>query len=183
MSIVTAYKLAQTFDQHTIFSGLSAKIEHDDKIGLVGPNGVGKSSLLRILAGIDRPTAGKNFRAGRIRLGYLHQEAVNAFAGRDNSVYMEMCTVFSTLHDLEADASTLIPALQSEAFYVGAMGSRRKRQARLKGLSEAGLDAQRIARLHAPVGLDIGALGASEIAVSILADLIRALRRVSPARR
>ncbi|MGB0955565.1 MAG: XdhC family protein [Panacagrimonas sp.] len=93
------------------------------------------------------------------------------------------CAVVSTLHDLEADASTLIPALQSEAFYVGAMGSRRKRQARLKGLSEAGLDAQRIARLHAPVGLDIGALGASEIAVSILADLIRALRRVSPARR
>lgn len=107
MSIVTAYKLAQTFDQHTIFSGLSAKIEHGDKIGLVGPNGVGKSSLLRILAGIDRPTAGKSFRAGRIRLGYLHQEAVSAFAGRDNSIYAEMCTVFSTLHDLKHEMTLL----------------------------------------------------------------------------
>lgn len=101
MSILTAYHLTQTFDQHLIFSGLSAKIAHGDKIGLVGPNGVGKSSLLRILAGIDRPAAGKSFRAGGIRLGYLHQEAVNAFADRDNSVYAEMRTVFSTLHDLE----------------------------------------------------------------------------------
>jgi len=107
MSIVIAHNLTQTFNQHTIFSGLSAKIEHGNKIGLVGPNGVGKSSLLRILAGIDRPTAGKSFRAGGIRLGYLHQEAVNAFADRDNSVYAEMRTVFVALHELAREMALL----------------------------------------------------------------------------
>ncbi len=112
MSIVTAYNLTQTFNQHTIFSGLSAKIEHGNKIGLVGPNGVGKTSLLRILAGIDRPTAGKSFRAGRLRLGYLHQEAVNAFANRDHSIYAEMRTVFTTLQALQSEM-TRIEALMA----------------------------------------------------------------------
>jgi len=55
MSLLTAYNLAQAFDRQVIFQGLSAKIEHGNKIGLVGPNGVGKTSLLRILAGLERP--------------------------------------------------------------------------------------------------------------------------------
>ena len=101
MSILTAYNLTQTFAQHTIFQGLTAKIAHGDKIGLVGPNGVGKTSLLRILAGIDRPSQGAVHHAGRIRLGYLHQEAVAAFASREHTIYEEMLTVFAGLHALE----------------------------------------------------------------------------------
>ena len=101
MSILTAHHLTQTFGQHTIFRGLSAKVEHGNKIGLVGPNGVGKTSLLRILAGLDRPSEGSAYRASRIRLGYLHQEAVDAFASRENTVYTEMLTVFDALRALE----------------------------------------------------------------------------------
>ena len=101
MSILTAHHLTQTFGQHTIFRGLSTKVEHGNKIGLVGPNGVGKTSLLRILAGLDRPSAGSAYRASRIRLGYLHQEAVDAFASRENTVYTEMLTVFDALRALE----------------------------------------------------------------------------------
>jgi ATP-binding cassette subfamily F protein 3 len=107
MSILTAFNLGQTFGNHTIFRGLSAKIEHGNKIGLVGPNGVGKTSLLRILAGLDQPSEGGAFRAGRLRLGYLHQEAVAAFASRDNTVYAEMLTVFAHLRDLERALAVL----------------------------------------------------------------------------
>ena len=107
MSILTAHNLTQRFDNYTIFRSLSAKIEHDNKIGLVGPNGVGKSSLLRILAGLDQPTEGSANRAGRMRLGYLHQEAVDAFASRDNTVYTEMLTVFAPLRALEDEMATI----------------------------------------------------------------------------
>jgi len=101
MSLLTAYNLAQAFDRQVIFQGLSAKIEHGNKIGLVGPNGVGKTSLLRILAGLERPTQGAAYRAGNLRLGYLQQEAVDTFASRDNTVYAEMLTVFAPLRALE----------------------------------------------------------------------------------
>ena len=107
MSILTANNLTQTFGNHTIFRGISAKIEHGSKIGLVGPNGVGKTSLLRILAGLDRPTEGGAYRGSRLRLGYLHQEAVDTFASRDNTVYTEMLTVFAPLRALETQMAAL----------------------------------------------------------------------------
>ncbi|CAN5503842.1 ABC-F family ATP-binding cassette domain-containing protein [soil metagenome] len=112
MSILTAHNLMQSFDRHIVFQGISAKIEHGNKIGMVGPNGVGKTSLLRILAGLDLPTEGRAYRASQIRLGYLHQEAIDAFAHRDNTVYTEMLTVFSALRTLETEM-TIIEALMA----------------------------------------------------------------------
>lgn len=85
--------------------------------------------------------------------------------------------VVCTTHDLEMDELALAPALRSSAFYVGALGSRRKlgeRQQRLRALAVRDAD---IERLRAPVGLDIGAATPAEIAVSVLAELIQALRR------
>ena len=107
MSLISAHDLAQQFDHYEIFHGLSAKVEQGSKIGLVGPNGVGKTSLLRILAGLDQPATGAVHRAGSLRLGYLHQEAVDAFASRANTVYEEMLTVFADLHQLEAQMAVL----------------------------------------------------------------------------
>src|SRR4051794_34402767 len=107
MSILTAHNLAQSFDNHAIFRGISAKIEHGNKIGLVGPNGVGKTSLLRIMAGLERPTEGSAYRASRIRLGYLQQEAVDTFASRDNTVYTEMLTVFAPLRGMEIQMTVM----------------------------------------------------------------------------
>ncbi|MFN8443511.1 MAG: ABC-F family ATP-binding cassette domain-containing protein [Caldilineaceae bacterium] len=101
MTILTAHNLSQTYVKHVIFSRISGKIEHGDKIGLVGPNGVGKTSLLRIMTGLERPTEGRVNRANNLRLGYLHQEAVQAFANRAHNVYDEMRTVFAHLHKLE----------------------------------------------------------------------------------
>ena len=69
------------------------------------------------------------------------------------------------------------PACEVGGF--GALGSRKNQAARRKRLAEAGLDDTAIARLHGPVGLDIGALTAPEIAVSILAEIVERWRRPS----
>jgi ATP-binding cassette subfamily F protein 3 len=107
MSLITAHDLAQHFDHYEIFHGISAKIEQGDKIGLVGPNGVGKTSLLRILAGLEQPAMGSVQRTGKLRLGYLHQEAIDAFANRSNTIYGEMLTVFAHVRELETQMAVL----------------------------------------------------------------------------
>jgi xanthine dehydrogenase accessory factor len=84
--------------------------------------------------------------------------------------------VVTTTHDLELDHETLTAALPSKAFYVGALGSRRRLADRLAKLQSAGVDWAMVKRLRAPVGLDIGAQTAWEIAIAILADIISARR-------
>jgi xanthine dehydrogenase accessory factor len=80
-------------------------------------------------------------------------------------------------HDPKLDESALDAALRSEAFYVGALGSRRTHAGRCQRLRERGFSAADLARVHGPIGLDIGAQSPAEIAVSILAEITRALRQ------
>lgn len=80
-------------------------------------------------------------------------------------------------HDPKLDDPALHVALGSEAFYIGALGSTQTQASRLDRLAEAGVAAEQAARIHGPVGLDIGAASPAEIAVSILAQMIQSLRR------
>ncbi|MGE8104204.1 XdhC family protein [Allorhizobium sp. NPDC080224] len=80
-------------------------------------------------------------------------------------------------HDPKIDDPGVIAALQAGCFYVGALGSRKTRAKRIERLTAAGFDAETISRIHAPIGLDIGAATPAEIAVAILADVIQSLRR------
>jgi xanthine dehydrogenase accessory factor len=84
--------------------------------------------------------------------------------------------VVTLSHDPKLDDSALMVALRSEAFYVGSLGSRRSHAARLGRLRAAGLNDAETGRIHAPVGLDIGAHSPAEIAVAIMAEITQALR-------
>ncbi|KQS98226.1 MULTISPECIES: XdhC family protein [unclassified Rhizobium] len=79
-------------------------------------------------------------------------------------------------HDPKIDDFPLISALAADCFYVGALGSRKTHARRVERLSKAGLDEAAIARIRAPIGLDIRASSPAEIAVSILAEIIQTLR-------
>lgn len=79
-------------------------------------------------------------------------------------------------HDPKLDDPALHAALGSKAFYIGALGSKRTHAKRADRLAAAGFSDADIARIHGPVGLDIGASGPSEIAVSILAEMTATLR-------
>lgn len=87
--------------------------------------------------------------------------------------------VVTLTHDPKLDDPALIAALNSPAFFVGSLGSRRTHEKRLDRLREAGIAESEFARIHGPVGLDIGARSPSEIAVSIVAQVIAAKRRAT----
>ncbi|MGH1425070.1 MAG: XdhC family protein [Pseudooceanicola sp.] len=80
-------------------------------------------------------------------------------------------------HDPKIDDVALGRALASDCFYIGALGSTRTHAKRVARLEGAGQDAAAIARIHGPIGLDIGAAGPAEIAVAILAEMTRVLRK------
>jgi xanthine dehydrogenase accessory factor len=75
-------------------------------------------------------------------------------------------------HDDKFDVPALKTALESEAFYIGALGSRRNQERRRERLLEAGVDESELDRMSGPCGLDIGAISPSETAVSILAEIL-----------
>lgn len=79
-------------------------------------------------------------------------------------------------HDPKIDDPSLNLALKSKVFYIGALGSKKTQAARARRLAEAGFPPADIARIHGPIGLDIGAQGAPEIAIAIMAELTRVLR-------
>ncbi len=89
--------------------------------------------------------------------------------------------VVTLTHDPKLDDPALDRALKSRAFYVGALGSRKTHAARLARLRLLGHEEGALARIHGPVGLDIGAVTAPEIALSIIAQVV-AVRRAEPAR-
>ena len=80
-------------------------------------------------------------------------------------------------HDPKIDDPALIAALRAECFYIGALGSRKTHAARLARMQAAGFDDAATGRIHAPIGLDLGAVSPAEIAVSILGEIIADLRK------
>ena len=84
--------------------------------------------------------------------------------------------IVTLTHDPKLDDPALHAALQSPAFYVGSLGSKKTHAARIARLAEAGFTEDEIARIHGPVGLSIGAKSPAEIAISIMAEITETLR-------
>jgi xanthine dehydrogenase accessory factor len=85
--------------------------------------------------------------------------------------------VVTLTHDPKLDDPALAVALRSDCLYIGALGSRRTHAARCARLREAGFGERDLARIHAPVGLPIGAISPAEVAISIVAEMTRVLRQ------
>jgi len=88
--------------------------------------------------------------------------------------------VVTVTHDPKIDDPALLAALRADPFYIGALGSRRTHASRLERLEAEGVARADLERIHAPIGLDIGARTPPEIAVSIVAQVIRELRGERP---
>jgi xanthine dehydrogenase accessory factor len=113
----------------------------------------------------------EEFRTGRPVDGVefttsMPDDAVQAL--RDRGGRMAVVTL---AHDPRQDDLALTAALDTEAFYIGALGSRRSAAARRERLASLGFTAAQLARIHGPAGLDIGSKRPAEIAVSILAEI------------
>jgi xanthine dehydrogenase accessory factor len=95
------------------------------------------------------------------------EEAIAKIGGIDRATYLAILT-----HDPKLDDAALVLAVRSDAAYIGAMGSRRAQEKRRERLVEKGLTDEDLARIAAPIGLDLGGLTAEETALSIMSEVV-----------
>jgi ATP-binding cassette subfamily F protein 3 len=104
MSLIQAEQLTKAFGVDTLFAPFSGQIARGDRIALIGDNGVGKSTLLRLLADEERPSGGIVRRIGAVRVGYLPQTARLHASG---SLLQAMDEAFAPLRAVEAELRSL----------------------------------------------------------------------------
>lgn len=110
MPLITASNLSRSFGAVDIFTGISLSIPHGARIAIVGPNGIGKTTLIRILIALDEPTTGSVQRARDLKIGYLPQEA--ALQG-SHSVWQECLNAMQDLLEIEAELTSLEAAMSN----------------------------------------------------------------------
>ena len=98
MIILTASELTLSFGTDVILDRVSLGVDENDKIGIVGVNGAGKSLFMKLLAGVNEPTQGNVFLAKDKRIGYLEQ---NTGFDSEKEVFEEMCLAFPKLVETE----------------------------------------------------------------------------------
>ncbi len=108
MSLITVSGLSKSYGALDLFSDLSFAIPPRARIGLVGANGVGKTTLLRVLLGLEEPSAGSVQRARGLRMGYLPQEAR---LESQRTLWQECLTVFHDLLERQAQLAELETAM------------------------------------------------------------------------
>jgi ATP-binding cassette subfamily F protein 3 len=112
MSLLTAQNLGKSFGPDDIFEGITLSIPRRARIAIVGANGVGKTTLLRILIGEDFPTEGAIFPAKDLTIGYLPQEATLATEG---TLWETCLPAFTDLIEMQADLEACMAAMSDPA--------------------------------------------------------------------
>src|SRR5437867_11973686 len=108
MSILSVQAVAKRFGERLVFSDISFRLAHGDRVGLVGPNGVGKTTLLRIAAGLESADAGNVAIARGTRIGFMEQEVLTHATG---TVEEHALGAAAHLRELEAEMRDLEPRL------------------------------------------------------------------------
>lgn len=111
MPLLSAVNLSKSYGSLDIFPEMSFRIPHRGRIGLVGANGVGKTTLLRILIGEEEPSSGSIHHARGIRVGYLPQEST---LDSTRTLWAECLTVFQDLLNMQQELHIMEAALEAD---------------------------------------------------------------------
>jgi ATP-binding cassette subfamily F protein 3 len=111
MNLLKINNLKKTFGGNVLFDNLSLEINTKDKVALIGRNGVGKSTLIKIILNEITPDSGDIFIFGQAKIGYLSQDIIKSL---DNTVYEECLTVFSELIELEKQLQEVTELLKTD---------------------------------------------------------------------
>lgn len=111
MAILSVQNLSLSFSERILFEDVSFDVEAKDKIGFIGANGAGKTTIFKIISGLLEPGAGSVFKAKDVRAGWMEQ---HANADKSKTVYNELLTVFSRFEAMEQQLETLARQIESD---------------------------------------------------------------------
>ena len=112
MSLLTAQNLTFGFLDGVLFKGAAFKVENDDRIGLIGANGTGKTSLFKLITGEYYPSEGGIVRGKDVRIGYMEQYLE---CDKDQTLYGEALTVFNDVIEMEYELDHITHRLMSDS--------------------------------------------------------------------
>ena len=110
MPVLSVSKLSMSFGERELFRDLSFEVENTDKIGFIGRNGVGKTTLFKLIRGTLEPTAGVIASERGLVIGYMEQHACSV---GDRSIYDELESVFDDLKEMEKEIEDLTARIDS----------------------------------------------------------------------
>jgi ATP-binding cassette subfamily F protein 3 len=114
MSLIQGENLSKSYGIQDVFSGVNLALPHQARVALVGMNGVGKSTLLRLLAGLENPDSGRVQRARNLRVGYLPQESIDHYPelfSQDETLWELALGAFGELRSHESQLAQLEVAM------------------------------------------------------------------------
>lgn len=109
MPVLSVHNLTMTYIEHNLFTNVSFNIEPRDKVGFIGANGVGKTTIFRIINGEVSPTSGSVSVSKDTRVGYMQQHACTH---PHRSIYDEVLTVFDYLKEMQAEIDALSTGIE-----------------------------------------------------------------------